>query len=130
VTCEPALCSYGQNTESVYILVTEGAVLVACCKGNRTGRQRVWKEVHIVLRTGHKDREWTTRGSGDWSTVSHRWRSVSTPDLCIFVVDRVTWGRFLYKCIGFPLSVTSPIPPLLHWHSSILIFVARQAQWV
>ena len=63
------------------------------------------------------------RGSGGWSTVSHRWRSVSTTHLCIFVVDRVTLGQVFVRVHRFsPLSNAPPTPPLVHCHSFILFF--------
>jgi len=85
-----------------------GRKCTLCCELG--GAQRVWKEVHVVLWTGHKDREWATRGPGGWSTLSHRWHSVSTLHLCIFVVVRVIAGQVFVRMHRFSPSVTSPYP--------------------
>ena len=77
-------------------------------------------EKGAVLWTGHKDREWTTRGSGGWSTVCHRWRSVSTPDLCIFVVDGVTLGQVFVRVHRFP--PISNIPQSHHCYILIRLY--------
>ena len=124
--------------------MTDSAVPVACCKGNRTGStQRVCVCVFVCV-------ESSARCIVNWAPgprVGHAWLRQSvqrispralglTPHTPVYLWwTQWHWRRFLYECVGFPLSVTSPSRHPIQCYIVIhpffyFIFVARQAQWV